>query len=199
MTTYSAYVIREMSDFIWDGFCDPAAVGVNIFDILDGASLVGVKLTPAQRDSVISHSNDFGEWTSDDEEVRDAIAAATDCVDYEKMYAWLSFIVGDTTAAGLVKNWEEEAQTILDRFDRVNEAHTMTVKSWKDTFSEELKETKDEDERDAIKAAASLLDGLEDSALAICYVATDPVDFVVLPYGATTQAEQKLCRELALN
>ena len=104
------YVVKEISEFVWDGFCDPAGVGVNIFNILDGASLVGVQLTEAQKNSVLSHVNDFGEWTSDDEEVRDLIAAATDCKDYEKMFSWLAFVVGDITADELVKNWKLEAQ-----------------------------------------------------------------------------------------
>ena len=79
--------MTEIGEFLWDGFTDPAGVGVNIFDILDGASLVGLELTSEQRDSVLNHSNNFGEWSSNDEDVRDAIAAATDCVDYEKMVA----------------------------------------------------------------------------------------------------------------
>lgn len=110
MVKFEAYVTREIGEFIWDGFTDPAGVGVNMFDILDGASLVGVNLTDAQKDSVVSHSNSIDEWSSDDEEVRDLIAAATDCKDYEKMFNWLTFVVGDSTAAGLVKNWELEAQ-----------------------------------------------------------------------------------------
>ena len=75
----------------------------------------------------------------------------------------------------------------------------MKIKEWKSVFSEELKETSDPDEQDAIKAAAALLDGSEDNDLAINYVASDPIDFVVLPYGATTRAEQKLCQDLAIN
>ena len=114
------------------------------------------------------------------------------------MLAWLTFIVGDTTAGGLVKEWEEEGQEILDRFDRVNDCHTQTVKEWEETFAEELQETEDQDERAAIKAAAALLDGESPEALAVCYVATDPVDFTILPGGATTKAEQRLCRNLNL-
>lgn len=166
MTKFKAYVTHEIGSFLWDGFTDPAGVGVNMFDILDGAALVGVDLTEAQKEGVLNHGNTFGEWTSDDEEVRNAIAAATDCVDYEKMFDWLTFIVGDTTAAALVKEWEEEAQTILDRFDRVNEAHTMTIQAWKETFTEELRETNDPEERDAVTAAAALLDGEDPEALA---------------------------------
>lgn len=114
-TEFKNYVTKEIGAFIWDGFTDPAGVGVNMFDILEGASIVGVKLTDTQKDSVLIHANDFGEWTSTDEEVRDLIAAATDNEDYEKMFDWLTFIVGDTTAAGLVKEWKDEAQEIVDR------------------------------------------------------------------------------------
>lgn len=198
MVKFESYVTREIGAFIWDGFTDPAGVGVNMFDILDGAALVGVDLTDEQKNSVLIHANDFGEWASDDEEVRNAIAAATDCVDYEKMYAWLAFVVGDTTAAALVKEWKEEAQEIVDRFNRVNEAHTMTIQAWKETFTEELRETNDPEERDAVTAAAALLDGEDPEALAVNYVATDPVDFTILPYGATTAAEKQLCRNLSL-
>lgn len=110
MTKFKSYVTREIGDFLWDGFTDPAGVGVNVFDILDGAALVGVDLTDEQKNSVLAHVSEIDGWTSADEEVRDLIAAATDCVDYEKMFDWLSFVVGDTTAGDLVKEWEEEAQ-----------------------------------------------------------------------------------------
>lgn len=115
MTKFESYVTREIGRFLWDGFTDPAGVGVNMFDILDGAALVGVDLTDEQKDSVIRHMGDVDLWTPEDEEVRDAIAAATDCMDYEKMFDWLSFVVGDTTAAAMVKEWEEEAQEFADR------------------------------------------------------------------------------------
>ena len=110
MTKSEEHMATEIGEFIWDGFCDPAAVGVNLLDVLDGADLVGVHLTDEQKDSVLNHVNIFGEWTSDDETVRDLIAAATDCVDFEKMYAWLAFVVGDTTADDLVKEWELETE-----------------------------------------------------------------------------------------
>lgn len=198
MTKFKSYVTREIGNFLWDGFTDPASVGVNLFNLLDGAALVGVDLTDEQKNSVLAHVNEIDGWTSTDEEVRDLIAAATDCMDYKKMYAWLAFVVGDTTAAGLVKGWEEEAQEILDRFDRLNDCHTMTVWEWLAYYQEEAAETTDPEERDAIRAAASLLDGEDPEALAVCYVATDPVDFVILPYGATTAAEKQLCRNLSL-
>ena len=103
LENYKTFVTREIGHFLWDGFTDPAGVGVDLAAILDGAALVGVDLTEGQKDSVLSHMEDFGEWSSEDEGVRDQIASATDCEDYEKMYSWLAFVVGDTTAAGLVK------------------------------------------------------------------------------------------------
>lgn len=106
MTEFKDYVTREIGEFLWDGFCDPAAIGVNLFDILDGAAIVGCNLTDGQKNGVLSHANDFGEWNTNDEEVRDLIAAATDCNDYKKMYDWLAYIVGDTTAADLVEEWK---------------------------------------------------------------------------------------------
>lgn len=193
---FESYIVREAGEFIWDGFTDPAGVGVNLFDILNGASLVGVDLTDMQKEGVLAHVDEIDGWTSNDEEVRDTIAAATDMQDYAKMHAWLAFIVGDTTAAGLVREWKEEAASIVEKFDRENECFTRPVKAWKDTFADELKETSDPDERDYIKATAALLDDVDDSDLAINYVAADPMDFVILPYGATTKAEQKLCRDL---
>lgn len=199
MVKFEAYVTREMGQFIWDGFIDPAGVGINMSDLLDGAAVAGVMLTPAQKDSVLNHFENIDEWTSDDEEVRDAVAFATDHATYEQLFDWLTDIVGDTTAMELVKNWQDEAQEILDRFDRENDSHTMTVKEWKSVFNDELKETTDDDEWEAIKATADLLEDLEDNDLAINYVASDPIDFVVLPYGATTKAEQKLCQDLAIN
>ena len=199
MVKFEAYVTREIGEFLWDGFTDPAGVGVKLEDILDGAAVAGVMLTPAQKDNVLSHSNNYGEWTSEDEEVRDAIAFATDHATYKQLFDWLTDIVGDTTASALVKERELEAQEILDRFDRENDCHTMTVKEWKSVFNDELKETTDDDERDSIKAAASLLDDLEDNTLAVNYVASDPIDFIILPYGATTRVEQKLCQDLKIN
>lgn len=110
MKTFKNYVTRKIGEFLWDGFCDPAAVGVNIFDILDGAGLVGVNLTNEQKDSVLNHSNDYGEWTSNDEEVRDLIAAATDCEDFEKMFSWLAYVVGDDTAKAMIREWGDEEE-----------------------------------------------------------------------------------------
>lgn len=196
MTTFESYVTREIGSFIWDGFTDPAGVGVRLADILGGAALVGVDLTDAQKSSVLAHVEDVDEWTDDDESTRDAIADATDTQDYAKMHAWLAFIVGDTTAENFEVVCESNAENILEKFDRENECFTQTVKAWKDMLNDELKETNDPDERDYIEATAALLDDVDDSDLAINYVAADPMDFVILPYGATTKAEQKLCRDL---
>lgn len=110
MTKFKNYVTKEIGSFLWDGFCDPAGVGVNLFSLLDGAALVGVDLTDEQKNGVLAHVDAIDGWTSDDEAVRDLIAAATDNEDYEKMLAWFAFVVGDTTAAAMVKEWEEEAQ-----------------------------------------------------------------------------------------
>ncbi|MFV4940181.1 hypothetical protein VSS89_02985 [Lactobacillus delbrueckii subsp. lactis] len=84
MTKFKSYVTREIGNFLWDGFTDPASVGVNLFNLLDGAALVGVDLTDEQKNSVLAHVNEIDGWTSTDEEVRDLIAAATDCMDYKK-------------------------------------------------------------------------------------------------------------------
>ncbi|MCD5439819.1 hypothetical protein [Lactobacillus delbrueckii] len=49
MTKFNSYVTKEIGNFIWDGFCDPAGVGVDAAAILDGAALVGVDLTDEQK------------------------------------------------------------------------------------------------------------------------------------------------------
>lgn len=53
MVKFESYKIAEMSNFIWDGFTDPVAVGVNMSDILDGAAVAGVKLTSEQKGSIL--------------------------------------------------------------------------------------------------------------------------------------------------
>ena len=201
---FEAYVTREIGNFIWDGFTDPAGVGVNVVDILEGAAAVGLNFTSRQIDAVLAHGDDFGEWSFSDEVVKQAIADATDIRDYRKMLAWLAFVVGDTTAADLVKGWQEEARDIVSRFDRRNfnkdeDSVTLPVKVWRDMLKEDLKETEDPDDRDAIKATAALLDGEDSDALAIQYVMDDPADFKVLPSDANTRDELVLCRDLALN
>lgn len=101
--------IKAMQDFIWAGFCDPAGVGVNFEDVLTGARFCGVDLADAQIKSVVDHYAAPDEWDSEDEKVRDAIAEATDCENGENLFQWLAFIVGDTTAESLVKEWKNEA------------------------------------------------------------------------------------------
>lgn len=196
---FESYVCREIGNFIWDGFTNPAAVGVRLQDILDGAALVGVDLTDKQKNSVLAHIDEPDKWNDDDEDTRDTIADATDSKDYAKMHAWLVFIVGDTTAENFEVVCESDAKNILEKFDRENDCHTMTVAAWKDTFADELKETNDPDERDAIEATAALLDNVDNNDLAINYVAADPMDFVILPYGATTREEQRLVRALGFS
>ena len=106
MVKFEGYVTREIGEFIWDGFTDAEGVGVSLEDILTGAHFVGVELTDDQIDSVIDHYTKPDKWGDEDEKIRDLIAAATDCEDYESMFAWLAFIVGDTTAEDLVKEWK---------------------------------------------------------------------------------------------
>lgn len=112
---FETYITSKIGEFIWDGFTDPAGVGVRLVDILDGARLVGVDLTDAQKDSVLAHIDEPDKWDESDENVRDLIADATDNANYNQMFAWLAFVVGNQTAAGLVREWEEEARAALDR------------------------------------------------------------------------------------
>lgn len=107
MKTYEKNVIREIGEFLWDGFTDPDGLGVDAADILDGAALAGLHLTEAQKESVITHMEDVDSWSDQDEAVRDLIADATDDATYEQLFAWLAFVVGDTTAEIMVKEWEE--------------------------------------------------------------------------------------------
>lgn len=103
------FLAREIGSFLWSAFCDPAGVGVDLADILDGAALAGVYLTEAQKESVTRHMDDVAEtYTADEEAVRDQIAAATDCEDYEKMFSWLEFVVGDVLAPVMISEWRGE-------------------------------------------------------------------------------------------
>ena len=98
-------VVNEIGEFIWDGFCDPAAVGVSLNDLL---TWPGLHLT---NDQVISAEYRFYDpeaWSEDNEAVRDIVAAATDCEDFDSLYCWLIWTVGDQTAADLVENWRNE-------------------------------------------------------------------------------------------
>lgn len=102
------YIVENIGDFLWESFCNPDSVGVRLEDVLDGAALAGLQLTDEQKESVLAHAKGPDDWTSDDENVRDLIADATDCENYEKMFAWLAFVVGDIAAAQLVEDWKEE-------------------------------------------------------------------------------------------
>lgn len=101
------YLKGAMSKFIWDAFCDPDGVGVNIADVLDGAALAGVVLTDDQKEGVIRHMGDVDSWTAGDEAVRDKIADATDNATYEQLFDWLAFVVGDDAAKMMEKEWRE--------------------------------------------------------------------------------------------
>lgn len=207
---FESYITREAGNYLWDAFCDPAGLGVNVAALLKGAAAVGLQLTDEEIDSILSHGGKFGEWNefqnwpAEDEIVRQEIADATDLKDFKAMLTWLTAVVGEEEAAGLVKEWQEEAREIVSRFDRCNfnraeDSITLPVKEWWGMLEEELKETDDPDDRDAIKAAAALIEDEDPDALAIQYVMDDPADFTVLPYQASTREEKILCRDLALN
>lgn len=185
MTKFEAYVTREIGNFIWDGFTDPAGVGVRLEDVLDGAALVGVSLTDAQKNSVLDHTCNPDDWDDEDEIVRDLIADATDLMDYELMHDWLICITGDTTAADLEKEWEDEAQDILDRFDRKQDGTTMTVQEWRDAYK---------DDSDMLE----LLSDEAPEALAVQYHGYDPLSLKLMPWEASTEAEKRLCLDLYL-
>lgn len=108
--TEKKLLAREIGRFLWEGFCDPDGVGVSMRDVLDGAALVGVNLTDEQKESVIRHMNDFDAevYTSEEEEVRDQIAAATDNATYEQLFSWLEFVVGDIMSEIMVREWRGE-------------------------------------------------------------------------------------------
>lgn len=99
------YLKGAMSKFIWDAFCDPDGVGVNIADVLDGAALAGLVLTDDQKEGVIRHMGDVDSWTAGDEAVRDKIADATDQAAGFQLYAWLAYVVGEITAKAMIKEW----------------------------------------------------------------------------------------------
>lgn len=110
METEKIFLAREIGKFIWDAFCDPDGLGVSLRDVLDGASIVGVHLTENQKKIFFAHMEDVDALTypAEFEEVRDQIAAATDYEDYEKMYSWLAYVVGDIMAEVMVMEWKGE-------------------------------------------------------------------------------------------
>lgn len=97
--------IQKMQKFLWDAFCDPDAVGVYLHDLL---TWPGLHLTSDQVKSTEYHFYDPEAWSEDNEAVRDIVAAATDSENFDRLYCWLIWTVGDQTAADLVKNWRNE-------------------------------------------------------------------------------------------
>lgn len=98
-------VTRKMQSFLWDAFTDADAVGVSLDGLL---TWPGLHLSQGQIISVEKHYYKPEEWAKKDEEARDIIAAATDSTDFNRLYSWLIWAVGDQTAAGLVEEWEAE-------------------------------------------------------------------------------------------
>lgn len=97
--------IKKMQDFLWDAFCDPDATGVSLDSLL---TWPGLHLTSDQVASAEYHWYDPEAWTQEDENIRDVIADATDSVDYDRLFCWLIWTVGDQTAFDLVESWGEE-------------------------------------------------------------------------------------------
>lgn len=99
--------LKEIQKFLWDAFTDADAVGVKLDNLL---SWPGLKyqcgLTQSMIDSVKAHYYKPEDWSKEDEKVRDIVAEATDSEDFEALYSWLAWAVGDQTAAGLVEDWE---------------------------------------------------------------------------------------------
>lgn len=97
--------VLEAQGFLWDAFTDAGGVGVKLDDLL---TWPGLGLAKKQVKSVEAHYDQPEKWTKEDEEVRDLVADATDCEDFETLYSWLSWTVGDQTAAKMVEEWEED-------------------------------------------------------------------------------------------
>lgn len=96
--------IKKMQVFLWDAFTDADAVGVSLDDLL---SWPGLHLTQGQIASVEAHYYKPEEWSKEDEQARSIIADATDSEDFNRLYSWLIWAVGDQTAANLVEDWEQ--------------------------------------------------------------------------------------------
>lgn len=100
---FKEYVTREIGSFLWDAFTDADAVGVELDSLL---TWPGLRLTQYQIFCIESHYDRPEEWTDQDEAVTDKIADATDSEEFESLYSWLAWAVGDQTAAELVEDWE---------------------------------------------------------------------------------------------
>lgn len=101
MTTQT---VKKMQAFLWDSFVGARVVGTRLDDLL---SWPGLHLTQGQISSVENHYYKPEEWNKEDEQVRDLVAKATDCEDFEELYSWLAWAVGDLVAAYLVEEWEQ--------------------------------------------------------------------------------------------
>lgn len=97
--------VMKTQGFLWDAFCDADDVGVSLDSLI---TWPGLHLTQGQIESVEANYHTPEKWTKEDEQVRDIIADATDSEDFEALYSWLAWAVGDQTAADLVKEWEVE-------------------------------------------------------------------------------------------
>lgn len=97
--------IAKVQSFLWDAFCNAESVGVSLNDLLTWPDL---HLTEAQIESVEAHDYEPDSWTKEDEAVRDIVADATDSTDYDRLYNWLIWTIGDQTAADLMEGWAED-------------------------------------------------------------------------------------------
>ena len=96
--------LQKIQSFLWDAFCDPDATGVYLNDLL---TWPGLHLTSDQVTSAEYHFYDPEAWDEGNEAVRDVVANNTDCEDFNRLYCWLIWAVGDRTAFDLVKSWAE--------------------------------------------------------------------------------------------
>lgn len=101
---YGLNTVKETQKFLWDAFTDADAVGVSLNDLL---TWPGLHLAQGQISSVEAHYYKPEEWSKEDEQARNIIADATDSEDFNRLYSWLIWAVGDQTAANLVEDWEQ--------------------------------------------------------------------------------------------
>lgn len=101
---YGLNTVKETQKFLWDAFTDADAVGVSLNDLL---TWPGLHLAQGQISSVEAHYYKPEEWSKEDEQARNIIAGATDSEDFNRLYSWLIWAVGDQTAANLVEDWEQ--------------------------------------------------------------------------------------------
>lgn len=99
------FVLEKMQTFLWNAFCDADGVGVNLDTFL---SWTGLHLTSQEIESVTMHYYGEGEWSKNDEKISGIVADTTECEDFDWLYDWLVWSVGDKTAAELMENWANE-------------------------------------------------------------------------------------------